>query len=106
MDTTKQIDTPYNNAAQIFNKTNSLLLENNILDNTGPETAQLEQNPANRVGMRKSPHFLAGADSQGLFRPRPAELRGRTSPCLGFHSGIGAGERKAFAHNPSVGEYV
>ena len=47
MDTTKQIDTPYNNAAQIFNKANSLLLENNILDSTGTETAQLEQNPAN-----------------------------------------------------------
>lgn len=47
MDTIKQIETPYNNATSIFDATNSLLLENGILDSTGTEVAQLEQNPAN-----------------------------------------------------------
>lgn len=47
MDTTKQIDTPYNNAAKAFNTANSLLREYGILDSSGTEVAQLEQNPAN-----------------------------------------------------------
>lgn len=47
MDTTKRIDTPYNNATAAFDATNSLLQENGILDSTGTEVAQLEQNPAN-----------------------------------------------------------
>jgi hypothetical protein len=47
MDTVKTIDTPYNNAVAIFNRTNELLNENNILDSTGTEIAQLEQNVAN-----------------------------------------------------------
>lgn len=47
MDIVKQIDTPYNNAVAIFNRTNELLNENNIMDSTGTEIAQLEQNIAN-----------------------------------------------------------
>lgn len=47
MDTVKVIDTPYNNAVAVLNKTNELLNENNILDSTGTEIAQLEQNVAN-----------------------------------------------------------
>lgn len=47
MDIVKQIDTPYNNAVAILNRTNELLNENNILDSTGTEVAQLEQNVAN-----------------------------------------------------------
>lgn len=47
MDTVKTIDTPYNNAVAILNRTNELLNENNVLDSTGTEIAQLEQNVAN-----------------------------------------------------------
>lgn len=47
MDLTKTINTPYNNAVAIFNETNRLLLENNILDSTGTEIAQLESTPSN-----------------------------------------------------------
>lgn len=47
MDIVKQIDTPYNNAVAIINRTNELLNENNIMDSTGSEIAQLEQNIAN-----------------------------------------------------------
>lgn len=47
MDIVKRIDTPYNNAVAIINRTNELLNENNILDSTGSEIAQLEQNVAN-----------------------------------------------------------
>lgn len=47
MDIIKKIDTPYNNAVAIINRTNELLNENNILDSTGSEIAQLEQNVAN-----------------------------------------------------------
>ena len=47
MDIVKQIDTPYNNAVAILNRTNELLNENNIMDSTGTEVAQLEQNIAN-----------------------------------------------------------
>lgn len=47
MDIVKKIDTPYNNAVAIFNRTNELLNENNIMDSTGTEIAQLEQNIAN-----------------------------------------------------------
>lgn len=49
MDTVKTVETPYNNAVSIFNRTNELLNENNIKDSTGEEIAQLEQiasNPA------------------------------------------------------------
>lgn len=47
MDTVKKIDTPYNNAVAIINRTNELLNENNIMDSTGTEIAQLEQNVTN-----------------------------------------------------------
>lgn len=47
MDVVKRIDTPYNNAVAILNRTNELLNENNIMDSTGEEIAQLEQNVAN-----------------------------------------------------------
>lgn len=47
MDNVKTIDTPYNNAVSILNKTNQLLLENNIKDSTGEAVAQLEATPAN-----------------------------------------------------------
>ena len=47
MDTVKVIDTPYNNAVAVINKTNELLNEDNIMDSTGTEIAQLEQNVAN-----------------------------------------------------------
>ena len=47
MDTVKKIDTPYNNAIAVINRTNELLNENNIMDSTGSEIAQLEQNVAN-----------------------------------------------------------
>ena len=47
MDNVKKIDTPYNNAVAIINRTNQLLLENNIKDSTGEAIAQLEETPAN-----------------------------------------------------------
>lgn len=47
MDIVKKIETPYNNAVAILNRTNELLNENNILDSTGANVAQLEQNIAN-----------------------------------------------------------
>ena len=47
MDIVKKIDTPYNNAVAILNRTNELLNENNIMDSTGTAVAQLEQNVAN-----------------------------------------------------------
>lgn len=47
MDIVKKIDTPYNNATAAINRTNELLNENNIMDSTGTEIAQLEQNVAN-----------------------------------------------------------
>ena len=47
MDIVKKINTPYNNAVAILNRTNELLNENNIMDSTGREIAQLEQNIAN-----------------------------------------------------------
>lgn len=47
MDIVKRIDTPYNNAVAIINRTNELLNENNIMDSTGNEIAQIEQNIAN-----------------------------------------------------------
>ncbi len=47
MDIVKTVNTPYNNAVAILNRTNELLNENNILDSTGSEIAQLEQNVAN-----------------------------------------------------------
>ena len=47
MDIVKKIDTPYNNAVAVINRTNELLNENNIMDSTGAEIAQLEQNVAN-----------------------------------------------------------
>ena len=47
MDSVKTIDTPYNNAVSVLNKTNQLLLENNIKDSTGEAVAQLEATPAN-----------------------------------------------------------
>lgn len=47
MDIVKRIDTPYNNAVVVLNRTNELLNENNIMDSTGTEIAQLEQNIAN-----------------------------------------------------------
>ena len=47
MDNVKTIDTPYNNAVSVLNKTNQLLLENNIKDSTGEAVAQLEATPAN-----------------------------------------------------------
>ena len=47
MDIVKRIDTPYNNAVAILNRTNELLNENNIMDSTGNNIAQLEQNIAN-----------------------------------------------------------
>lgn len=47
MDTTKTIDTPYNNAVFVINRTNELLTENNIKDSTGTEIAQLEQSAVN-----------------------------------------------------------
>ena len=37
MDSVKTIDTPYNNAVLVLNKTNQLLLENNIKDSTGED---------------------------------------------------------------------
>lgn len=47
MDLTKTINTPYNNAVALINRMNELLRENNILDSTGAETAQMDQNPTN-----------------------------------------------------------
>ena len=47
MDIVKKINTPYNNAVATLNRTNELLNENNIMDSTGREIAQLEQNIAN-----------------------------------------------------------
>lgn len=47
MDNVKKIETPYNNAVSIINRTNQLLLENNIKDSTGEAIAQLEATPAN-----------------------------------------------------------
>lgn len=47
MDAVKKIDTPYNNAVAVLNRTNELLNENNIMDSTGSAIAQLEQNIAN-----------------------------------------------------------
>ena len=47
MDNVKTIDTPYNNAVSVLNKTNQLLLENNIKDSTGEAIAQFETTPAN-----------------------------------------------------------
>lgn len=47
MDLVKTIETPYNNAVSVINKTNELLLENNIKDSTGETIAQLEATPAN-----------------------------------------------------------
>ena len=47
MDTVKKIDTAYNNAVAVINRVNELLNENNIMDSTGSEIAQLEQNVAN-----------------------------------------------------------
>ena len=47
MDNVKKIDTPYNKAVAIINRTNQLLLENNIKDSTGEAIAQLEETPAN-----------------------------------------------------------
>ena len=47
MDNVKTIDTPYNNAVSVLNKTNQLLLENNIKDSTGEAVAQLDATPAN-----------------------------------------------------------
>lgn len=47
MDIVKKIDTPYNNAVALLNRTNELLNENNIMDSTGNNIAQLEQNIAN-----------------------------------------------------------
>lgn len=47
MDTVKVVNTPYNNAVALLNRTNELLNENNIMDSTGTEIAQLEQNVAN-----------------------------------------------------------
>lgn len=47
MDNVKTIDTPYNNAVSVLNKTNQLLLENNIKDSTGEAIAQFEATPAN-----------------------------------------------------------
>lgn len=47
MDIVKKIETPYNNAVAILNRVNELLNENNIMDSTGNEIAQLEQNVAN-----------------------------------------------------------
>ena len=47
MDIVKKIETPYNNAVAVLNRTNELLNENNIMDSTGNNIAQLEQNIAN-----------------------------------------------------------
>lgn len=47
MDNVKKIDTPYNNAVAVLNRTNQLLLENNVKDSTGEAIAQLEATPAN-----------------------------------------------------------
>lgn len=47
MDNVKTIDTPYNNAVLVLNKTNQLLLENNVKDSTGVAVAQLDATPAN-----------------------------------------------------------
>lgn len=47
MNNVKTIDTPYNNAVSVLNKTNQLLLENNIKDSTGEAIAQFEATPAN-----------------------------------------------------------
>lgn len=47
MDIVKKIDTPYNNAVAVINRTNELLNENNIMDSTGNSIAQLEQNVSN-----------------------------------------------------------
>ena len=47
MDIVKKIDTAYNNAVALLNRTNELLNENNVMDSTGAEIAQLEQNVAN-----------------------------------------------------------
>ena len=43
MDNVKKIETPYNNAVSIINRTNQLLLENNVKDSTGEAIAQLEE---------------------------------------------------------------
>ena len=51
MDNVKTIDTPYNNAVSVLNKTNQLLLENNIKDSTGEAVAQLEATPANPANL-------------------------------------------------------
>lgn len=47
MDIVKKIESPFSNAVAIFNRTNELLNENNIMDSTGSNIAQLEQNIAN-----------------------------------------------------------
>ena len=47
MDTVKTIESPYNNAVAVINRTNELLNENNIKDSTGNQIAQLEITPAN-----------------------------------------------------------
>lgn len=47
MDSVKTIETPYNNAVAVLNRTNQLLLENNIKDSTGEAVAQLEATPSN-----------------------------------------------------------
>ena len=47
MDSVKTIDTPYNNAVSVINRTNQLLLENNIKDSTGESVAQMDATPAN-----------------------------------------------------------
>lgn len=47
MDDVKRIDTPYNNAVALLNRTNEILNEEGVKDSTGTEIAQLEMNPAN-----------------------------------------------------------
>ena len=47
MDNVKTVETPYNNAVAIINRTNQLLLENNIKDSTGEAIAQMDATPAN-----------------------------------------------------------
>lgn len=47
MDNVKTIETPYNNAVTVINRTNQLLLENNIKDSTGEVIAQLDATPSN-----------------------------------------------------------
>ena len=47
MDTVKTVESPYNNAVAVINRTNELLNENNIKDSTGNQIAQLEITPAN-----------------------------------------------------------